>query len=292
LASRKAFMSVSLSSDSLSALVGALRAAGCVFAEDEAALLAAEAATPADLSAMVDRRVAGLPLEQVLGWAEFCGLRIAVEPGVFVPRRRTEFLASEAAARTREAAARTQEATNQAHEHGHPDGPVVVDMCCGSGAVGAAVAAAAGRIELHAADIDPAAVRCARRNLARVGGQVYQGDLFEPLPATLRGRVDVLVANAPYVPTREVPLLPAEARVHEPKVALDGGADGLHILRRVATSAPQWLAPGGHLLVETSERQAVSIAETMTGGGLAVTITVCDELDTAVVIATKPAAAG
>jgi release factor glutamine methyltransferase len=265
-------MSVSLSSDSLSAVVAALRAAGCVFAEDEAALLAGEASTPADLSAMVERRVAGLPLEQVLGWAEFCGLRIAVEPGVFVPRRRTEFLAREAIGRVR---------------NGGTAGPVVVDLCCGSGAVGAALAAALGRIELHAADIDPAAVRCARRNLAGVGGHVYQGDLFEPLPAALRGRVDVLVANAPYVPTGEVALLPAEARMHEPRVALDGGADGLHILRRVAAAAPRWLAPGGHLLVETSERQAPPIAAAMTCGGLSARVAVCDELDTAVVIATR-----
>src|SRR6202034_1660422 len=131
LASRKAFMSVSLSSDSLSAVVGALRAAGCVFAEDEAALLAAEAATPADLCAMVDRREAGLPLEQVLGWAEFGGRRIAVEPRVLVPRRRTEYLAAEASTQPREAATRTHEAATRAHEHGHPDGPIVVDMCCG-----------------------------------------------------------------------------------------------------------------------------------------------------------------
>jgi release factor glutamine methyltransferase len=283
-------MSVSLSSDSLSAVIGALRTAGCVFAEDEAALLASEARTPADLSAMVDRRVAGLPLEQVLGWAEFCGLRIAVEPGVFVPRRRTEFLAHEAASLAREAASRAREAVSRARESaGLAAGPVVVDLCCGSGAVGAAVAAAAGRIELHAADIDQAAVRCARRNLASAGGHVYQGDLFEPLPATLRGRVDVLVANAPYVPTREVALLPAEAREHEPRVALDGGPDGLHILRRVAAAAPRWLAPGGHLLVETTEHQAPPIAAVMIRGGLSARVAVCDELDTAVVTATKPA---
>ena len=108
---------------------------------------------------------------------------------------------------------------------------------------------------MHAADIDPAAVRCARRNIA-AAGQVYEGDLYDPLPATLRGRVDILVANVPYVPTEEIGLLPAEARVHEARVALDGGADGLDLLRRVTAAAPPWLAPGGHLLVETSERQA------------------------------------
>jgi release factor glutamine methyltransferase len=258
------------SSDFYSALVTALRAAGCVFAEDEASLLMAAAETPADLAAMVDRRIAGLPLEHVVGWAEFCGLRIAVEPGVFVPRRRTEFLARQAIALAR-------------------PGSVVVDLCCGSGAVGAVLASTVAGIELHAADIDPAAVRCARRNLADVG-RVYEGDLFAPLPDDLRGRVDILVANAPYVPTGQVALLPPEARIHEPRVALDGGVDGLDTLRRVAVSAPGWLAPGGHLLVESSEQQAPDIAAVMTRGGLSANLASCDELGATVVIGAKPEA--
>ena len=151
----------------------------------------------------------------MLGWAEFCGLRIAVDPGVFVPRRRTEFLAGQAIRLAR-------------------PGAVVLDLCCGSGALAAALAAAVDRAEVHAADIDPAAVRCARRNLAAAGGHVYQGDLFAPLPPGLRGRVDILLANVPYVPTGEVGLLPPEARDYEARVALDGGADGLGVLRRVA----------------------------------------------------------
>ncbi len=191
---------------------------------------------------MVDRRASGLPLEHVLGWAEFCGLRLAVDPGVFVPRRRTEFLARQAIAQARGTA-------------------VVVELCCGAGAVSAAVAAALDRAEVHAADIDPAAVRCARRNLAAVGGQVYEGDLYAPLPAALRGRVDVLVANAPYVPTAEIRLQPPEARLHEPRVALDGGTDGLDVLRRVIAGAPPWLAPAGGVLVETSERQAPELVD-------------------------------
>src|SRR6266566_4798700 len=151
-----------------SGIVTRLRAAGCVFAEDEARLLIAAARTPAELDAMVGQRVAGLPLEQVLGWAEFCGLRITVAPGVFVPRRRTEFLVRQAVALAR-------------------PGDVIVDLCCGAGAIGAALAAAVEGVEVYAADIDPAAVRCARRNLP--GGRVYQGDLYEPLPAGLTGRV-------------------------------------------------------------------------------------------------------
>jgi release factor glutamine methyltransferase len=257
------------------AVVDRLRAAGCVFAEDEARLLVSAARTPADLAAMVERRVAGLPLEHVVGWAEFCGLRVAVDPGVFVPRRRTEFLVQEA---VRRAAALT----------GRPSLPVVVlDLCCGSGAVGLALAAALAPAELHAADVDPAAVRCARRNVAATG-QVYEGDLYEPLPAALRGRVEVLAANVPYVPTEEVGLLPAEAREHEARVALDGGADGLAVLRKVAAEAPLWLAPGGSLLVETSERQAARAAEVFAGSGLVPQVAVSEELYATVVIGIRP----
>jgi release factor glutamine methyltransferase len=268
------------------AAVTRLRAAGCVFAEDEARLLISAARTPAALAAMVDRRAAGQPLEHVLGWAEFCGLRIAVDPGVFVPRRRTEFLVRRAAALARPAAAPAGP---------DPTGPdpagqravVVVDLCCGSGAVGAALAAALGQVELHAADIDPAAVRCARRNVAAAGGQVYQGDLYRPLPARLRGRVDILAANVPYVPSGDVGLLPPEARAHEPRVALDGGADGLDVLRRVAAGAPLWLAPGGHLLVETSERQAPRAAEAVGRDGLIPQVAHSSRLNATVVIGTR-----
>ncbi|NGO15081.1 putative protein N(5)-glutamine methyltransferase [Streptomyces sp. HC44] len=255
---------------SYATVVAALRSAGCVFAEDEARLILSTARTPAELTAMVDRRSTGLPLEHVLGWAEFCGLRIAVEPGVFVPRRRTEFLVQQAVA-----LALARDAT----------APLVVDLCCGSGAVGAALAASLLGAELHAADIDPAAVRCARRNVS--ADHVYEGDLFEPLPRTLRGRIDVLAANVPYVPTEEVGLLPPEARDHEPLVALDGGGDGLDVLRRVTAEAPRWLAPGGFLLVETSERQAPAAVETFAGSGLVPRLAVSEELYTTVVIGTR-----
>ncbi|MGY1454647.1 putative protein N(5)-glutamine methyltransferase [Streptomyces sp. SS8] len=229
---------------------------------------------PGELAAMVERRTGGLPLEHVLGWAEFCGLRIAVEPGVFVPRRRTGFLARRAAALA-----------------GRRRGAVVLDLCCGSGAVGAAVAAAVEGVELYAADVDPAAVRCARRNLAAAGGRVYEGDLYAPLPAALRGRVDVLVANAPYVPTGEMGLLPAEAREHEPPVALDGGPDGLGVQRRVIEEAPRWLAPGGCLLVETGGHQATRTAEAVARAGLVPRTAVCEELYATVVLG-SPAGAG
>ncbi|MEV4754869.1 putative protein N(5)-glutamine methyltransferase [Micromonospora sp. NPDC049559] len=256
-------------------VVASLRAAGCVFAEDEARLLVAAADTPDHLAELVRRRISGLPLEHVLGWAEFRGLRVAVDAGVFVPRRRTEFLAEQAIALARPLAARATAA-------------VVVDLCCGSGALGAALAAALDRIELHAADIDPVAVACARRNVAAVGGRVYRGDLYDPLPARLRGRVDVLVANAPYVPTEAVGLLPPEARVHEPRVALDGGADGLDVLRRVIAGAPAWLASGGHLLFETSEEQGRRIVRTVARAGLVARMTGSEELGATVVIGSRP----
>jgi release factor glutamine methyltransferase len=246
------------------AVTAALRAAGCVFAEEEADLLLTAAGTPDGLTALLDRRVAGEPLELVLGWAEFHGLRVVVEPGVFVPRRRTEFLVDRALALA-------------------PDVSVVVDLCCGSGAVGAALAAALGSVELHSADIDPAAVRCARRNVAAAGGRVHLGDLYEALPGELRGRVGILAANVPYVPSGEVGLLPAEAREHEPLIALDGGGDGLDVLRRVAAEAPGWLAPDGCLLVETSERQSAQALAVLTAAGLDAALTVSEDLGATVV---------
>ena len=253
------------------AIAARLRAAGCVWAEDEADLLLSVARTAADLATLVDRRASGQPLEHVLGWAEFHGLRIAVDPAVFVPRRRTEFLAGQAVALAR-------------------PGAVVVDLCCGSGVLGAVLAAAVDQAEVHACDIDPAAVRCARRNLAAAGGRVYQGDLFGPLPARLRGRVGILLANVPYVPTGEVGLLPPEAREHEARVALDGGPDGLDVLRRVASGAAGWLAPGGHLLSEISQRQVVAATGAAARAGLTARVASSQEHGATVLIAARPTA--
>jgi release factor glutamine methyltransferase len=258
-----------------SELVRRLRAAGSVFAEEEAALLVAEAQDSTQLERMVVRRVAGDPLEQIVGWAEFDGLRFVVEPGVFVPRHRTEFL------------------VQQAVEFGHPDA-VVLDLCCGVGALGVAVRSRLGTgrpapgVELHAADLDPAAVRCARLNVQP--GAVYEGDLFDPLPTSLRGRVELLLANAPYVPTRDIALLPPEAREHENALALDGGDDGLALHRRIITGTTDWLAPGGRLLIEVSVAQAEIAASLMADAGLWVqTVTEDDDDDvTTVVIGRRP----
>jgi release factor glutamine methyltransferase len=251
------------------AIVEKLRAAGCVFAEEEAELLASCAATADELAAMVDLRVSGLPLEQVVGWAAFCGLRIAVRPGVFVPRRRTECLVRQAVA------------VAQA-------GAIAVDLCCGSGAIGAALAATTDIARLYAVDIDPVAVECARGNLAEAGGVVLEGDLYGPLPPELRGRVDLLVANVPYVPTGEVALLPPESRLHEPRATVDGGADGLDVLRRIADGAATWLAAGGHFLVETSADQAPIASGIVERAGLAPRVAECADLDATVLLARRP----
>jgi release factor glutamine methyltransferase len=244
-----------------------LRAAGCVFAEDEARLLLAQASSPGALETMVERRAAGEPLEHVLGWAEFFGMRISVGRGVFVPRRRTEVLVEEAVALAR-------------------PGAVVVDLCCGSGALGLAVARTVPGVALHVADVDPDAVACAAGNVATVGGRAYAGDLFSALPAELRGRVDLLLANVPYVPSDAIALMPPEARLHEARVALDGGADGLDVARRVVAEAPRWLAPGGSLLFETSEDQAPAALGSVAAAGLVARLVTDDDRGATVVVGT------
>lgn len=246
-----------------------------MFAEDEARLLVSAARDEAELIVMVQRRVDGLPLEYVLGWAEFCGLRIAVAPGVFVPRRRTEFLVGCAVDLAKVEPGRAPY--------------VVLDLCCGSGAMGAALAAVLDGIELHSADLDPAAVACARRNVEAAGGHVYEGDLYDPVPAAIRARIDLLVANAPYVPTEAVALMPPEARLHEHRVALDGGADGMDVLHRVIADAPDWLSPGGWVLVEANEAQTPALVGAMGSVGLIARVASDEESETTVVIGQRPA---
>ena len=164
--------------------------------------------------------------------------------------------------------------------------PVVLDLCCGSGALGAAVVAALGPAELVAVDIDPVAVRCAAANVLRFGGHAYCGDLYGPVPPSLRGRVDLLLANTPYVPTAAIAGMPPEARVHEPRIALDGGPDGLDLQRRAIGGAPDWLAAGGTILVETSEDQAERTLQLIHAAGLAGRLVTDEELDATVAIGT------
>lgn len=248
----------------LDAVAARLRAAGCVWAEDEARLLV-EAAGPADLETLVSRRVAGEPLELVLGWVGFLGRRLHVAPGTFVPRRRTELLARTARA---EVAARAST-------------PVVaLEMCCGVAPV-AAVLDASPALEVHVADVSAAALACAARNAP--DATRHRGDLWAALPDTLRGRVDVLAANAPYVPTDRIAAMPPEARDHEPREALDGGADGVEVHRRLAAGAPEWLRADGVLLVETGRPQAPLTVAAMEASGLTARVLVADDVDGCVV---------
>ncbi|WP_258804578.1 putative protein N(5)-glutamine methyltransferase [Pseudarthrobacter sp. NS4] len=188
------------------AVASTLRSAGCVFAEEEAQLLFAEASGPAQLADCVRRRAAGLPLEYILGWAEFAGRRIKVGPGVFVPRRRTELLVKEAASILNAA--------------GVSASAVVLDLCCGSGAV--------------------VAIRS----------------------------------------------MPPEARLHESRLSLDGGTDGLDVHGRVAAAARKWLDPAGHVLIETSGQQAAGTASVLSAAGFAVRTARSEQLDGTVVVGT------
>lgn len=247
-------------------LVGRLRAAGCVFAEDEARLLRAHA-TGDRLEVLVRRRVAGEPLEHLLGFVDFHGARYRVAPGVFVPRQRS--------------AALVEEAARWARVRAQP--PLIVDLCCGAGVLGLAVRATCGG-RLHAVDLDPAAVACAIDNGV---AHAVVGDLFDPLPSALRGRVDLLLANAPYVPTAAVGSMPAEARVHEPRAALDGGSDGLDVQRRILAGAPDWLAPSGRLLTETSRGQAPALLAAAQACGLSAVVVEDKELEATILRASR-----
>lgn len=246
------------------AVVERLRHAGCVFAEDEARLLLDEAVDASRLESLVARRVSGEPLEYILGWAAFAGLRVPVAPGVFVPRLRSTLLVREAL-------------------RVGGDRPVVLDLCCGSGAIGAAILAARAGATIYACDIDPVATHCARRALGPAA-LVLTGDLYAPLPTALHGRIEVIVANAPYVPTDDIRLMPSEARDHEARSALDGGPDGLQLQRRLVRGAPEWLTPGGRLLIETSRRQAAATAGILEAAGFSSSVVHDDDVGGTVAI--------
>jgi release factor glutamine methyltransferase len=259
--------------------VAFLRAAGCVYAEDEARILTEAARSSGELKALLDRRAAGEPLEYIVGWAEYCGLRIPLCSGVFVPRRRSEFLAECAMDVVSVTAAR----------RGGSQPVRVLDMCCGSGAIGLAVAIRFSGVELLAADDSTVAVGCARENLAQVSGRVYQGDLFAALPRTQLHTLDLIVANAPHVPTAEIQRLPAEARLYEPLSTLDGGPDGTSVQKRILESAAEWLRPPGVVLIETAEEMAELTMGIAREAGFTPQIRVCADLDATIMTATRPA---
>jgi release factor glutamine methyltransferase len=230
-----------------------------VFAEEEARMIieAAGGRTP-DIDRMVARRCAGEPLELVVGYAEIADVRVTVHPGVFVPRRRSEPLISSTAA----ALARIT-----SHD------PVVVDLGCGSGALLVAVLSRV-RCTAYAIDNSPAAVECARENLAGSGAYVIEGTGLSGLPGRARGEVDVIMANLPYVPTDAISLLPREARLYEPRSTLDGGPDGLTPLEAALAEAATWLRRDGHYLGELHQSQvdAATLAADRLGFDCATTV--------------------
>lgn len=258
--------------------------------------------TFSELLHMVDRRVKGYPLEPIVGWAQFYGHKMIVRPGVFVPRKRSELLVQRG---LRALADRPVMNVTQR----------ILDLCCGSGAVAAAIArelslpaidgAIDGAInvslegaqqeisdrsvdgasgwEMYAADVDQASVDCAAENLAPSSGQVYCGDLFDPLPHTLRGTFALIVANAPYVPTAAIAFMPQEARLHEPEAALNGGRDGLDLHRSIAAQAPLWLERGAFLMLESSVGQAAATASILAEHGFSTAICSNTELGGTVV---------
>lgn len=251
-----------------SVVTATLRKSGSVFAEDEAHMLLSAFESQGELSRAVEQRISGISLQVILGWAEFHGLRVEIDPGVFIPRFRSEFL------------------VDQALTVCNLDS-IVVDLCCGSGAIGMAIISTLPHIGLYSSDNDPTAVHCAKKNFLSFGGEVFEGDLFQPLPAKIKGRVDVLVANAPYVPTFAIDMMPREAREHEPRATLDGGIDGLDIHRRIASEANTWLSPGGHVLVETSEDQAGVMAAIFGLNQLEPKVVSSDAYDATVVMGRK-----
>jgi release factor glutamine methyltransferase len=202
-------------------------------AEDAEALLGASAGDPAVLEELVARRLNGEPLPWLTGALTFCGIAIQIVPGVYVPRAQTEPLARRAAALL-------------------PTGGVGADLCTGSGAIAVVLAAAVPSARVVATELDPVAAACARDN----GIEVFEGSLDEPLPSALRGRVDVMTAVAPYVPTDAIRLLPRDVQTFEPRLALDGGPNGTALLHEVARRSVGWLRPGGWLLLELGGDQA------------------------------------
>ena len=234
-----------------------LAGAGFPSADEEASELeTAAGGDGARLEAMVQRREQGEPLAWIVGTIDFGGVRIAVTPGVYVPRLQSVPLARRAAQLL-------------------PRGGTVVDLCTGSGAVAAFVLARRPDTRVLATDTDDASVACARDN----GVDAYVGDLFAPLPKGVRGAVDVVTAVAPYVPTRELAFLPRDVQAYEPVSALDGGGDGLDVVRRIVQEAPGWLAPGGALVLEIGGDQAAVLAPLLAAAGYDEAETLVDEED-------------
>ena len=227
-------------------VVAALAEGGCVAPGAEAdELLTASSEGVGSLEELVARRLGGEPLAWITGFVRFCGIRVHVDPGVFVPRPHTQALARRAVSLL-------------------PDDGIAVDLCTGSGAVGAVLGLAHPRATVLATDVDPVAIACAGRN----GVRALVGDLDEPLPPSLRGRVEVMTAVVPYVPTTDLAFLPRDVLANEPRRALDGGPSGTAVLARTAEAAGRWLRPGGSVLLELGGDQAREVAKALEKVGL------------------------
>jgi len=221
----------------IDSLVERLRAVWCVFAEEEAAEIRRVLGDDAEAAdAVVTARGNGIPLEHALGVARFAGVEVFVGPGVFVPRARAEVLVDEAVA-------------------ARPNPGVVVDLGTGSGAIAAALTARLPDADSHATDLDTNALTYARRNAARSGFTVHEGDWWDALPPQLRGTVDLAVAYLPHVPTARLDEIPGDYRAHEPDLSVAGGADGLDPLRAVLATMDDWLSPDGVLVTLVAEEQ-------------------------------------
>jgi release factor glutamine methyltransferase len=191
-------------------------------------------ADPSTRASAVADRASGRPLEQVVGWARFGHVRVALAPGVFVPRRRAEAILAPAVALK-------------------PDARIVVDLGCGAGALAASLAVMLPGAGVHGVDIDEAALACARRT---GGFQVHHGSWWSGLPDSLKGRVDLAVAYLPHVPSERLSDIHRDFRDNEPALSVDGGPDGLDPLRAVLADADQWLAPDGLFVTLLSPQQA------------------------------------
>jgi release factor glutamine methyltransferase len=223
----------------LADLTGRLSHAGFIAAEEEAdELISRAAGDDALLDSLVARRLTGEPLAWIVGKISFCGVEIRVDPGVYVPRWQSEPLARRAV-------------------DSLPATGVAIDLCTGSGAIARILTTRRPGARVVASDIDERAVACASVN----GIEVYQGDLFGPLPSTLEGRVDVVVGVVPYVPTPALSLLQRDTFAFESALSYDGGPDGTDILRRVLRESPRFLRRGGALLLELGGQQADALRD-------------------------------
>lgn len=207
-------------------------------AEEAEELLACARGDRDQLELIVARRLTGEPLAWITGTASFCGIEVNIAPGVYVPRWQSEQLARRAVACL-------------------PAHGTAIDLCTGSGAIAKVLTVERREATVLASDLDERAVACAATN----GVQAHRGDLFAALPSALRGRVDVIVAVVPYVPTPELGLLQRDTFRFESPLAYDGGPDGTALLRRVMSDGRRFLRRGGTLLVELGGDQVELVGE-------------------------------